>query len=1347
MNPFVKNPIKVVVYDPVRAEPRRTFVFVGDVPKSVAAATDNVTLRTNERILRDFYGDHYRAALGIGQKFGASEDVDESIDISEHAGPPIAGGDSELFSDDIEELLRTDVRKRGVKPTRELERGVEYVHDVHMYPEDKFVEFKDKVHIATGIPAYRQHVLYMNTRNQYTNTYKIYADGIYPADIRRITMFADTIHGVPIDKYIYDNRESVRVEAHDSFRLLGEELFDNTVYVVDIQQFTARIATQLIDTTRDTYQFDLFYYGFVLKYWPQFTQECFLDYVINEAELSHKYPDLARPLSALEAIYRAEAEIINWGYKNINKLKRNDITMAITSMTATIQTVPSVINIRNLFDTLRLSECVPEIHAYIEHAGYKYMLRKCYRKHTDIQFPSGVLMKNGVTIAISLRKPAADTVAQSRYLFLNIWPNGKYYVKTMWNEEDEYGFDEIIRVMQKYTDPILNTINTFGRSVSTGAGLPRVSKQNVSYQALNICVFWKRVLMESAFRAMRTQWDPYLRAKITGLRNVQQFDKYEFTFRKGMHEFDPHVIEKIVTASNNIILNNHYAHLSNSAIKQKWDQNYDGRIVRMTHRTTDVRFEVTDIREREFEIFFRYISAFILRASANEKFAVVPIKSYEGVKRLKKLSEQDPELFKLKKYGSKKVYSIICQNQRQPLIYTADELRAMSATDVKKLTKYWNFTLNKPAFYGCPNRKYPHLSFMVGAHPRHYCLPCCNKKPTQEDDSRRSRVNTVCMQKHTYTDDDLSGSSRHIMNYGKEVDLGRLSKLPQSSLKNLLFGTLREPQLNYYIYGVAQNTPAIEHIGILYAIAEALDKTVEEIIGQIIDALRANDGIFSILMSGSLGEYWADVDALIATLRELFVDMRSITTSTFAQWPEFFAEMSYRVGVAIYTFIDDGALTLYVPSWLERRDIAAAHAYILVIKKQNRVHPIFVLDAERYARSFEIRQRVFHADDAVVRLIHGMIASYRPTGGPYDLQTLLDFAATGSAVLSRKYINRQNQCYAVGISDMLIPVSYSAYTDAIPVSFDVPSERADIGALLTFIAEFNKYLAHNNRMIIEPTAVMRYEGSTGTPRTSLMAMGMLFPFVGEAPAGLPIVMSRYDLDDVNKAILHKEAPADDPRKTIGAAYYNNYLYQLFTLEFVNYLDHERNEPLRKQLYDLITATNFKKDIGAFRAQLKALVAPAGSAATDNSVLQSQLGTFYYTHFDKAQLIASIKSTAYDFDRMTMNSLRRLPREELKSALTAIAAQITERRASVDSSIQFPNIYTPCDDGTQKGYCAGRKLIIDRPLEDLIDLLATDLQDDIKVRYILGNIWTDTCIDYLSFTRHGSEMVSIYRLTE
>lgn len=1634
-NRFVTNPVKIVVYDPVRGRNLHTFVMLGDVPKYISDAVNSwnssskSSRATAGKTLRKFYGDDFMLKLGLSVRdpetaflpsVERTADVDGAMDVRGGSDDPRIGAPDGLVEDadvtggvscrpngtplpkgmtddiycaytqilggddddarpytehdalaDIRDAYGLDGEGEAVggdntvaggaddddfladieaqlaeptEPTRETRApkitphgvameqitwapGVEWVTDVHVYPEDKFSELKDKIYITTGIPTYRQHVFYTD-RGRVTTLYNLRAEGFYSVDIRKISKYTDLVAGIPIDKTLYDLRDAVRVEAHDTFRILGDTLaVQNVVYVVDLEQFTGGIHAQLTEIAADTYQFELFYYGFIVKYWPQLTPECFHDYVRSEVDLQHKYPMLARPRPLLRQIYRVERDIIDANYRNWTKAqawvesKNAPINMAITQMIAAVVTPRTIINTRNLFDRLRVTRCIPEIHAYVEHGGKKYLLRKRHiRNGSDIVFPSGVLMKTGVTIAVSLRKAdqdayharrAATTMEneQTRYMFLNIWPNGRYHIRSLWNEEDELGFEDIIAVMKKYTRNIIAGINALGRHVFiAGSGLQQVSKSNLIFQSLNVSVMWKRVMLESTYRLVRSLWDNYTRAGITAPKPTQQHDRYEFVFRKGMHEFDPTSIERIVTASNNMILRNYYAYLSNSLVKQKWDQNYDGRLVAMTHRTTDVRFEISDVHRDEFDIFYHYAVMFIWRAVNDEKIrdAFVAVKSYKDVKKLRKLREQDPELYNLKKHESKKVYSIICQNPRQPLIYTPDEVRAMSPADLKKLTQYWNFTLNKPAWYGCPNKKYPHLSFMVNKHPRHYCLPCCNKKPQTTEDSKKTRINRICLTKHKYTlAEDIAdkSASRHVINYGKDVDVGRLSRLPTANLKHLLFGTVAHP-IGYYLLGVAQHVPSVQHVGAMYALAEALGLQPAAFLRAIITEVRKRSS-FGTLLGGSISEHFRDVEDLAQTMAELFLEARTVTGGThqnFHQWPELFIELASELyDVAVITFVDtagDGArVTLYVDDSLRDEVVTgepSAGRMILLLKKVNQYYPIFALDPDHYWRTLEVDTRAFPMEHPVARLLCGVVRYDARTddmrvGRRIDLRVIERFAGTTgtpgvsdfasgdkSTNTSRPtnvsagathqtnwsihtyYINRHNLCYAVDLARkdgasgsstedrVYVPIDYSSWhrvagTRVSFEPFDRERENRPLSATVAILHELGEFINANYKVgtTMAGASILHYEvptpeaiivmrtassmvpwahqgsnavaGDQGTP-VAIRCSGTLWYFNrNDAPApagpnGQPLAreITPYDYTAINKAILLDQPPANDGRQSrLGPALYRNYLYQLFIIEFVNYLDHERNAEMREQLRRVITETNFRKDITAFRQFLHKLLS---NYPSDYAFLLNQLMMFYYSHFDKQQLLSQIDTTVYDFDRATINRLKSMDGDTLRTELTKIAHQITVE-GDLGSTFEFPNVYTPCntglnvlrsggararpanaqnDPGVAKmlsaagdklaatthetvgaPYCQGRKLIIspraighlgghgvresgsrvtyDEIIDTFVDLLASDLKNDIKSKYMLDNIWMDTIINYFAFTRHPSEIITIYRM--
>ena len=1375
VNRFIKSPVRVVLYDPIANESRRVYCFLGDVSQQITRAVQ----RKEKSILREFYGvdyatklcydieDEKRAYTGGCDYCGGEQQPQDlrggAVDLSD-----------ESFSDaDIREMLSNEPKKArvGVAAVK-IEPGIEYVSNIHVYPEDKFMDLKHKMHILTGIPAYRQHMFYV-ANGRVATTYTIQNEGIYGVDIRSINKPSiNKIFDINVDKYLYESRAHVHINANDTFEILDNTItMDNIIYIVDLAEFIQPRITQLREAIGDSYQFDLFYYGFVMKYWPMLTRECFVDYVRDEGELTSKYPELARVRTAVAQTYMVERDIINTHYKTMARAQVDEsISIAITQMMIMMQSARTVINIRNLFDKLETSRYLPEIHAYIEHDNKRYLLRKRHiRNGIDISFPAGQTMKNGITIAISLNARDQETFhhrantstyenEQSRYMFLNIWQNGRYYVRVVANEEDELGFESIIKIVKKYTDALIGKINSFGRYIFVaGTALPLCSRSTATYDSLSICIFWKKPLPAYKFNSLREAWNPYTRAGIISSRPSPNLDKFEFVFCKGVYEFNQDTLERVVAAANNVSIGNHYAYLSNSIVKQKWDQNYLGRIVNMVHRTSDIKFEIGDIHEDEFDTFFNYIKVFIALSAPHLNKAPPAVVHKDGVRALKKSREQDPEAYNLKKHGSPIVWSVVCQKQRQPVVYSQEEIAGMSAGDVKKLTQYWNFTLNKPAWYGCPNAKYPHLSFMVGVHPKHYCLPCCNKRTPSAESDKRARINNICLAKHVYVEEqsDRDGP-RHIMSYGKEIDAGRLSAVPEVVARMFPSG-----ELVYCLLGVPQHLPGVPFCGFIYAIAEALESDVATIMSNIIIDLMQHRDMFAALMNGGLYEYFASVDDLCQIIRELFIEGALFTRETvrFTLWTELLSEILYERGIGVIVLIDDAItktpnVDLFVPTANERMQ-----SNIIVLKRANVVHPMFRLDPKNYYINAAVETRIFDGSDAAIDIIMKIAGSVElPAQRCVDVAFLR--ALPGWKIVM-KMINLQNQCYAAIIARdegararVYVPIEYShRYNDGIEVATKSYRKMTmdndfSIAAALEFITCANDQITTTNAQYF-PIIVDGLMSAGG--RVFGLLIGGSTQFIMDVEGARPdttingalvnTVEVGYDYSVVNDLIWNRAEPVADARtKQIGESLYTNYLYQLFLVEFINYIDRERDTATRAKIAKLIGETNFKKNMDEFRGALKPMIASA-----DYTLIQSLVSTFYQTNQTKAKLLEQINDCVFEFDRTTITRLRKMTPGAMREELTTIAQKFTVQQ-DITGEITFPNIYMPCSDIVEKtGYCSTNKRLIVPAIAPLVDVLAGDLMNNLKMRYILNSIWMNIITDYFKFMQRPFEKITIYLL--
>ena len=1244
-----------------------------------------------------------------------------------NSGNSVSGGDIAL--DDIEMLLNekpSPARTQSVQQYNMLsfEPGIEYVTDIHMYAEDRYSEVADKIYLATGIPVYRQHLFYVQTDDHANVTYTLFSDGIHDVDIRnnqnnKNNTNATRVYGLPIDRDLYDNRHAVSVHAQDTFMTLAStwEQAQPRLFVADLAAWLAPARASIDEMLRDEYQFDLVYYGFVLKYWPRLTRACFRDYVIDESDLYSSYPELARPRAQIRSVYAAERAIVDAGERVMTRaLGASNIVHAITQITCMVNKTQISLNIRNLFDALACSEAMPEIRARVEHGGGRYMLTKRYNYvRMPPVFPTGLLASAGILIALV---GAAGTV------FLNILPHGRYYVRGIWPEEDHMDFPDAVAALARAVAGPIGIINDMGRSVfALGKSLPVLSAANIEYTGINVAMFWKRVMLESAFRAVKAAFDPYITAQILTPRNAG-FDRAEYMFRKGMYEFDPTVLDRILGTFNQ------YMYLSDQTVRQKWVQQYDGRIVRAIHRTTDIKFEIVNVRETEFKTIYAYLAAFIYQI---ELPTGAPTST---VRKLRKLREQDPELYNIKKHGATKVYSRVCQKKQQPTIYTADEIAEMPARDVARLIKYWNFTLNKPAYYMCPNRKFPHLSFITGVHPKHYCLPCCNKRP--HVDNKKQRTIDTCLATHMYRETNDMTTHRHVIRYGKVLEPGRVSGIPDGAMSTLLRGTTTVPH-QWYVYGVQQN-----NFGMLHAAAACLEMTPHDLTERLVGVLLGVNAapVFNSLLGGAIAMDFATAQELVVALRTY----ETALLSRFVRFTDLVVELLYADGVSVYEFIDaagDGSNINLV----SRRDIATQPRSIVILVVNGRYYPMFLMDIDNYFKTGHVYSRMYSPKHKIITLINRIrgfgndvthTIDYTRVVGNVQLDVGMD-TPNGMSMVLRKYINRHNQCYAVLVQVQSGAVYLSLdpspnVPDGVGISFDVV-EVSDI----TGSQEHLRELMARVGMTVD----MSLDAPNGTSAGILIADGGY-----ECYYASDNLQSR--VKTINAVILRGDPPADHVEFTnaYNRALYTKFSYLMFVNEFVRVVNLEVNTLVRDALKTLVRETNFTKGAAEFRRRLIELI---GDYPDDIKLIRSQIMVNRRGVVDKTAVCAQIDEYTYDFDRMSIRDLSSdtQSHHDVVLKLRPLCTRFAIDRRDLEKTLPvvltaFPNIYSACIDGGP--HCHAGKLVVD-DLDANIDLLAADLTNSIKRKYILTGLFMEIIIDYFDFIKRAGETIYVERVTD
>jgi hypothetical protein len=898
-------------------------------------------------------------------------------------------------------------------------------------------------------------------------------------------------------------------------------------------------------------------------------------------------------------------------------------------------------------------------------------------------------------------------------------------------------FEELHKKLKVIVNPLVDAVNGLGGNVfGNSRRLQPVTKSNIVYKSLNVSIYYNRGLNSDEFRELRRQMESYTSAGITQSRQAQQFGKYEILWCKGLRDYDTSMIEKIIGSVANISLNNQYVHFSNNTVKQKWDAQFGGKVLRVHQRVSDVKFEILNIHENDFATFSSILATFLhqLTATINANVNTNAISDVRNVRRLRKLREQDPVLYNLKKYGHKKVYSVLCQKSRQPTIYTDSELSANPSMKQKTI-EYYNFTTNKPAYYRCENKYYPYFGFITGEHKSGFCLPCCMKtKPV--GDSKKLEVFEKCLSEHKYTEDSQS-TSRYIMNYGKDLEPMRLANMPAGINDALL-----NAETKLLIYGVEQSLPQLPHAGFIFAAAAAIKKDVGWILEKFVEYINNYD--YTVMLNGKIREYFPTKAKLINDIKELVA--QNGQRKGFKRWNEIFAELFHRsLGYSPIMIIDESGyaedFNLFMPSYSD-----SGAKFVLIAKVKNHYYPVFEVDVKKYIKTSEIENSVFGLKHPIVENIAIIIArsmkTYTTDDNTAHKQRLRTYVsvkeyADKHKITISKYVNSHNMIYGVDFDGVFIPVAIANSEDKIQTIATPP--------LTTSYEKLHKLMVLVDEFIGISTkfrAVYTYKGAT---KLLIDTVGFTY-HVDDIPAEIdsstPKIELGHDPNEINKELLKNNIDTLPKRSDdVNKALYKIYEYRLFFNEFIKFLANERNGAFRKTFKAVLAESGSKVKLSDISAKLRAEAVKMKVSKVDYINLQSLLSDYYYVHEDKGKLMTDFDETVFEFDKITLNKLRTM---DISNVIKELGKITPEFATEGEFTGEFPNILSTCQD-TRKhhaDYCVSNKVIVS-DINKCVILLASDILNPTKS--ILFDVSSGNVLNYFKFNRRNDEIISVYKL--
>jgi hypothetical protein len=928
-------------------------------------------------------------------------------------------------------------------------------------------------------------------------------------------------------------------------------------------------------------------------------------------------------------------------------------------------------------------------------------------------------------------------------------------------------------------------------------------------------MLYNKTLSESQFNLLKDIMNDYRKAGIVRDKLIEK-SSAEYYFSKGMYQFQANRIERVVK------VNNYYEFLTDGIVKQKWYTIFEKtRITKMFHRFSDIKIEIIGVKENEFFIFYNLILTlfFIYNEQLKAKNVsqktntreLQTINDRKLKKTLRNLKEQDPVLYNFKKhYKTENVYSKICQKPYQPLLLNKQEYDQLPADKKKDAIKYWNFTTNKDAYYACPNPKFPYIKFIIKRHPKDYCIPCCKKTQVVEGskDAKRNIYN-ICMKEHKYTPEErtITKGSRYIMAYGKDIEPGRLSRLPEDSLEPLFYETYSiktqgiDPECinldGYYMYGIDQNIIDIKNVGILNILLHATESTLSDFIANIINKAKISPNKFIILMNGTINKYFKNLNDFISIIHDVFLLPNPIVSSNELPWNEIFISISYvymNMNIIQFTHNKNESIKLMLPSYIYNRDqlLSPEFKHIFIFNKEKKMYPIYLLNTDAFFKFKLITSKIFKHTDSIIIIISRLVESYfnenikKKALDVINLNLISSFINDSDYTISKLFINNSNMCYYIHIKsksnqNIYIPIDLSFHLETVKtdVTYNIFSRTKypmQLDILLKFIKDYNNWVAIksekagfidinidkklplidriqpiyplieiNNWLVVSP---VDKKVSMDSKVIGFISSNINYYITDIKLANalhirkVKLIQLFYDPDEINMKIFQKEKAHRDTRSMkICRSVYNSNLYQLVLLEFMTLFNQQRNINLRQKIKKTLLG-----DVNTDFDELMENISKLVTNCDDYYKIKTQICEFVNNHHNKNILFREIDESSYVFDKELFEKIKKLPQDKLYKELDRISRAFI-KIGNLDSikDFEFPNMFISCQDkGKGQKYCNANKLIIDKhKLDDILKIMASDIRNPVKEKWLFSSVFDDNVISYFKFIKHPDENIVIY----
>ena len=1127
------------------------------------------------------------------------------------------------------------------------------VEKLSILDEDTIREVKDKIYILTGIPSYRQYLAYQTQDGSVkTLGYTILKfNYLVNTDIFLLEDNNNIFEGLPIDISLFESKDHLRVLSLNDSQIVPPSA--KTLFLMDIDNFIAPIKSNIESLLNDTYSLELIYYSFILKYWPQLTLSVFASYITDEESLVINYPYLTIDPSALKEMYNNQNKLLK-------KQKDININMIITNIKMTIKDkyiLPKTyVQVRNIFDLIELNNTITYSMLHLAENFNSINLLKTWKTVSNKN--DNKLPKNSVLLNIRI-----DDINS---ISLIIRQNGDYYVIV------DRGIDlsSIKKIVIQYVNPILTKINSLGFSVSNNP-FYMMDMSNSYFCSMNISITHSLTTSDDGVENTIDKFEEY------GLMSVSSNNKIYFT--KGVY------------TNPTIEHSNQFVYMSDPEIYEHYIRTVRAKKrIAIINRFSDIKIDLFNIKEAEFPYVIKYIKLFI--------FNLPKSKISQTGSNLKKLKQQDPVLFDFKNVFKSeseniKKYSILCQKQKQPAIFTE--------RPDKNAIEYKNITLDKPVYYKCLNKKYKFFNFIINKHPKGYCIPCCYKSHFTQG-KKKKKIFDNCMKYGQFSTKQLRKQS-YIKEYSTSLRPGRIMKLP-SILHKVMNESTGILNYNFYIYGIQQYLLKVNDIGVVFCLSNILNTNILDFIDRTIKKIKSS-GVWHVLLNGSINNYFSTEKELISHIRNTFIEG---VESGFILNNELFisiAELIWDMNIILVEIFDVKNIKIsYNKHNLKNK------RNVILCKYKNVYNTIYYLNKKEYLINEKIHNVMYTSSNKLIESLYKRVKIN---------DTITSIISSAKYSIDKLYINSKNLCYAVKLNNVYIPIKETAYSNlSYPLSFDTVTED-ELGDN-SFVLEIIKLLEHTIKFRL------KYQGKL----VGCIADGLYYLFnpVDKIEVDAPDIELKYNPIDVIKTVndftFGKINQVQDNRiKNIDRDMYNKFSYQLFLISFIDSISGRRNTALRNKLHDT-------KDYKKIRQLLK-------KYPEDYNAIVS---------VDKKKMKDFIQNSIFKFDNSYVYKLKQMSISDLKNEISNILKD--KIKSGFPKYYKFYNTYNTCNKmDTETSYCDGNKLLLPPGKKELyIDQLSKDIKNPLKSEIILNPIFIQYSVNLLRFVKRPNETIHLLNIS-